>query len=174
MHVKVVKEAGYDEALLGISFSYNAPIERMPTTAGKLAHMDGGHNKFLESIGVWIDIDAPRYWWSQFDTYRIGTTKQSESTMHTLVRRSLTQDDFEDEIDERVLDILNYFIKGDNLKRAKAHLPEAFLQRRLVFTNYKTLRNVYAQRLTHKLPQWQFFCDALVSQLEHPEFITKE
>lgn len=171
MEVKILKECGYEEAMLGISLSYNSSLDRMPKRAELLAPMDRGHNKFLESIVVWMDIDAPRYWWSQFDTYRIGVTKQSESTMHTLTKRELTQDDFEDAIVPSVLAILNGFISDGDTLAAKAHLPEAFLQRRIVCTNYKSLRAVVSQRKEHKLPQWQTLIRACAAQLSHPQYV---
>ncbi len=172
MEVIVVRENGYEEALYGISLSYNADYARMPNVAKHLALLDGGHNKFLESIQVWIDIDAPRYWWSQFDTYRVGVSKQSESTMHTLTKRPLTQDDFEDYITPIFISTLNSFITNGDLTSAKAHLPEAFLQKRLVCTNYKALRGIVAQRATHKLPQWKCFISSIKRQLSYPEFLT--
>ena len=79
MKVEILKEAGYDEALLGLSLSYGTTIERAEEVAKKIASKNGGHNKFLESIIMWIDVTAPRYWWSQMDTYRM-MTKQSQST----------------------------------------------------------------------------------------------
>ncbi|MCK9240314.1 hypothetical protein [Desulfocurvus sp.] len=57
--------------------------------AEKLAPLDKGHNKVLESMCVWLDVRMPRYWWQEFDTYRVGVTKQSESTMHILIRIAL-------------------------------------------------------------------------------------
>ena len=83
MNVTVLNEAGYQEALLGLSLSYEQSLDKMPAVAERLAQRDNGHNKFLESIVVWLDVIAPRYWWQEFDTYRIGVSKQSSSTMHT-------------------------------------------------------------------------------------------
>ena len=88
MKVEVVNESGYTEALLGLSLSHNQPIENMADVALKLASKDGGHNKFLESIYIWLDITAPRFWWQEADTYRLST-KQSESTMHTMTNRPM-------------------------------------------------------------------------------------
>jgi hypothetical protein len=170
MNVKVLEEAGHAEALLGISLSFNSDIDRMWDRAERLAPLDGGHNKFLEAICVWLDIDAPRYWWSQFDTYRIGVTKQSESTMHTLTKRELEQGDFETPINPIVLGVVNGYIRDRNLVEAKAHLPEAFLQRRIVCTNYKSLRGVVKQRANHKLPEWQVLIQELEKQLDYPEY----
>ncbi len=75
MKTKLLHEHGSQEALLGLSLSYDS--EPNIKVANQLAHKQGGHNKFLESIVVWLDITAPRYWWQEFDTYRIGITKQS-------------------------------------------------------------------------------------------------
>lgn len=183
MLVSVRKETGYALALEGIGLSFNVyDIDRLGGVAEKLAPKDGGHNKFLESMMVWIDIDAPRYWWSEFDTYRVGTTKQSESTMHTITHRLLTQDDFEFVVYGFTLRQLNDAIKDYQTtenKQAKArlfaeiknNLPEGFLQRRIVCTNYKTLKNIVWQRKHHKLLEWKAFIKALADQLEHPEFV---
>lgn len=171
MEVHVIREAGHEEALFGISLSYNSDVNRMPTVARKLCSLDKGHNKFLESICVWLDVNAPRYWWSQFDTYRIGVTKQSESTMHTLTRQTLTQEHFEGEINPFFIQHLNDLITKRDLVAAKRHLPEAFLQRRIICTNYKALRGVVGQRATHKLPEWGLFIEAISSELIHPEYI---
>ena len=56
----------------------------MKEISEKLHDKDEGHNKFLESIIIWAEVTAPRYWWQEADTYRLST-KQSESTMHTLI-----------------------------------------------------------------------------------------
>lgn len=171
MKVKVLGEAGYEFALLGLSLSRHTPIEEMPDVANKLADKDGGHNKFLESICVWIDVTAPRYWWQQFDTYRIGITKQSESTMYTIVKRPLTQDDFEGYLPQFTLDRMNELIKNKDWQQAKRELPESFLQRRIVRTCYKELRHMRQQRKAHKLPEWHLFLDVLDEQLAIPEFL---
>jgi len=109
MRVHVINECGFNPALLGLGLSHGVTsgadyfqfldnqkeYKRMETVAGRLHKLDGGHNKFLESIQVWIDVIAPRYWWQQMDTYRIGVTKQSESTMHTLIKHEISEEMFE-------------------------------------------------------------------------------
>jgi len=72
----------------------------------KLYNKDGGHNKFLEMIYVWLDVIAPRYWWQEADTYRIST-KQSASTMHTLHKEEFTQNNFQYSIQPEYLNYLN-------------------------------------------------------------------
>ena len=171
MRVIVLREAGYDEAMLGLSLSYGQPIENMHIVADKLAHKDSGHNKFLESIAVWLDITAPRYWWQQEATYRIGITRQSESTMHTILKRPLTQADFEVGIPYDLLFIVNTIIKQKDWCLAKRVLPESFLQRRIICTNYKALRHICKQRGTHRLSEWQFFITELHRQVKYNKWL---
>lgn len=171
MKVKILKECGYEEAILGLSLSYNVKdLSKVERVAVKLSQKEGGHNKFLESIVLWIEIDAPRYWWSQFDTYRVGTTKQSGSTMHTLLSRELVKEDFEDVMCPQYIDTINRFIKIRDFEGAKAHLPESFLQKRIVCTNYKVIRNIISQRKNHRLKQWRYFIDSIYRQVHHYEF----
>lgn len=184
MLVKVLKEAGYEEAILGFSLSYNTDLLRAETLLTKFAFGIPGENKFLESMVVWLDVTAPRYWWQEADTYRVGSTKQSESTMHTIMKRELTQDDFEVGIPWFQLEYINSLIKDYSKKNAhvehpvlfrwlKACLPEGFLQRRIWCINYKSLQNIFIQRVNHRLPEWKYFCNELLIQLEHPEFIKR-
>ena len=170
MKIKILNECGYYESMVGLSLSYDvsAMKEETPT---RLAKKDGGHNKFLESIMLWVDITAPRYWWQQFDTYRAGVTKQSGSTMHTIMKKPLTQDDFEEPILCDLLKHLNNMVEKKNFANIKNNLPEGFLQRRVVCTSYKVLRTIISQRLTHKLPQWQTFCEAIYDQCNFPNFL---
>lgn len=99
MDVNIIGEHGYKQALFGLGLSYGLTtgmkfedfknnkelVEKLNGVAVKLSTKDGGHNKFLESIRIWLDVNAPIYWWVEADTYRL-TSKQSESTMHTLVK----------------------------------------------------------------------------------------
>lgn len=52
------------------------------------------HSKFMRMIHVQADIRAPLYWWKEFDTYKVATVANSESTMHTIHSRPFTEDDF--------------------------------------------------------------------------------
>lgn len=171
MHVKILKEAGLEEALLGLSLSFNKDPAEMYPVLLKLCDKDGGHNKALESICVWIDVRAPMDFHKQLDTYRIGITKQSESTMHTLGKRRLTQEDFEIPIQSKYLTYLNSCIDGGIPQTLLGkYLPQSFLQRRILCTNYKALRHILKQRMHHKLPEWSIFCGAM-KDLEHYELL---
>lgn len=52
------------------------------------------HRKFLRMLHVQMDIEAPLYWWKEFETYKIGTVSNSCSTMHKIAAKEFTLDDF--------------------------------------------------------------------------------
>lgn len=158
--------------------------------AKKLVKAGSEHRKFIRYLHVQIDMVAPRYWWTQFDTYKVGTTSSSSSTMHLLGKRELTEDDFsfaENPIQtySEVVNTLNIYIKamksakeaGDmetrlNLFMAlKSILPEGFNQERIIDLNYETLLTIYRQRKSHRLGEWRTFCDFIESLPLMEEFI---
>lgn len=173
MKVRIIEEHGYSSALVGLSLSYDQDSARMSAVAEKLRFKGEGHNKFLETIMVWMDIDAPRYFWQQFDTYRIGVTKQSQSTMHTMAARPLQQSDFEHPIPNEHLHHLNMLIADEKWQDVKRDLPESFLQRRIVCLNYMSLQRMIRQRRAHRLVEWQIFIDEVLEQSEHPELLNE-
>lgn len=138
--------------------------------------IDGGaeHRKFLRQIQVWVDIDMPRYWWSEFDTYKIGTTSNSESTMHRLLntKEPIALDMFmycDEDLDilipiiRRLEDLRIAYLRTKDVEllvRAKRLLPEGFLQLRTINMNYEVIRNIYHQRKNHRLKEeWvECFC----------------
>lgn len=52
------------------------------------------HAKFLRMIHVQMDINGPLYWWKEMDTYKVGTTANSCSTMHKIAAKEFTLEDF--------------------------------------------------------------------------------
>ena len=70
------------------------------------------HRKFLRQIMVSVDITAPLYWWKEFDTYKVGTTANSTSTMHKLASTPITLDCFETDDLEKELPIGMWAIAG--------------------------------------------------------------
>jgi hypothetical protein len=188
MEIEKISEHGYYEALQGLSLNYQRDIGLMPKVLEKLALKDGGHNKVLEFIYTYWDITAARYFWQEFDTYRIGVSKSSESTMHNLLDRDMELFDLESGIDDFVVDTQKYQVKLFNeakekiselpkafrINELKKLLPESYLQRRIVCINYKALRNVLSQRRTHQLKEWSVFCSEVEVQVTHPEFLKEK
>ena len=146
------------------------------------------HGKFLRFIQVCFDLDAPFYWWKEFDTYKF-VEKNSCSTMHKLTSRPLTLEDFSfdkvTEYREAQVSHLNELIetynacKGESEEEAAYRkeifrelvqdLPSAFMQKRTVITNYAELRNIYFQRRHHKLEEWREFCAWMIKELPYCE-----
>ena len=107
------------------------------------------------------------------DTYRSGVTKQSDSTMHTLAKRPPVDSDFEEGTDKRVIELFKTLWEENkkDVTVLKDNLPEGYLQRRMICTNYKALRNIIMQRKDHRLKHWRTFCEEVLRQVEHPEFL---
>lgn len=139
----------------------------------KLAKAGTEHCKHLRMVMVWADITAPRYWWMEFDTYRIGVEKVSCSTMHRLMARHIEVDDFEHDCilrDDMLSLLFNlnrtmdlYKAQIDEAEKKKLwreiiqNLPQSYLQKRTVMMSYAALRGMYRQRKGHKLQEWQKF-----------------
>ena len=147
--------------------------------ARHLASAGGDHRKFLRQIFVSVDITAPLYWWKEYDTYKVGTVANSESTMHTISKGYLTLDDFShdhlsasgrDFLEWSILPFLNARIERYNDKKDKDDwydiiqiLPTSFNQMRTCTLNYENLVNIYHARKDHKLDEWHTLCDWILT-----------
>ena len=95
------------------------------------------HAKVMRGLIVYLEITAPRFWWVEMDTYRIGAERlSSESTMH----------------------IQGKGLSTEELVRMKSELQEGTMQKRVEYFSYQTLRRIYFQRKDHRLPHWHQFC----------------
>lgn len=146
------------------------------------------HDKFMRQIFVSVDITAPLFFWKEMDQYKVGTTTNSQSTMHKLSTTPITMDCFEtddfdgtlkifdnepykedtyiDEIWEDDIYILETirqrYLETKDKRYWKAlirRLPESWLQTRTWTANYEVLRNIVHQREGHKLTEWKSFID---------------
>ncbi len=82
---------------------------------------DGGpvHAKYRRMMVVYLTINAPFYWWKEFDTYKVGTVCNSCSTMHKIHSKEFTMDDFSIEhLTEQSRSILEDTINLLNMHRA--------------------------------------------------------
>ena len=57
---------------------------------------DGGpvHAKYRRMMIVYLTVNAPFYWWKEFDTYKVGTVCNSCSTMHKIHSKEFELSDF--------------------------------------------------------------------------------
>lgn len=159
--------------------------------AMRLASAGPVHGKFRRMITVYADITAPMYWWSEYDTYKVGTVANSTSKMHKLLAKPFEKDDFShDHIIPECrslfgthVDALNvirdeYFLEDNTPERKKELwytilqlLPNSYNQTRTVLLNYEVLANIYKYRRGHKLNEWRTFIDWIQS-LPYSELIT--
>lgn len=157
----------------------------------RLALSGPSHAKYRRYINVTVDITAPLYWWKEFDTYKIGTVANSESTMHTVMKDEFDIDDFSNEyLDEEALDDLSRIVYKLNCWRKEylmtKHpaikkriwykiiqlLPSSFNQKRTVQLNYEVLAHIWKDRKNHKLDEWrEGFCQEFIKKLPYSEGI---
>ncbi len=194
MRINLLDVKGFEYAIFGAMLSsgktnydtilnmnkYPDILERGKELAKILSQKDGGHNKFLEQIQYWILINAPLYFHKQLDTYRIGVSKSSESTMYKMWKNGLTTNNFEkgDKIYKSTIDQLNKQISlyretndPELFESIINNLPDGYKQTRLLNINGKSLRNIYQQRKSHKLQEWHDFCD-FIENLPYSNLIT--
>lgn len=145
--------------------------------AQKLILGGAEHRKFLRQIFVSVDITAPLYWWKEMDTYKVGTTANSTSTMHKLTSSPITIECFEtddylgelemidpapvcimvDSLIDNLEQLRQRYIQTKDKKYWKElvrWLPESWLQTRTVTMTYENILNMCNQRKNHKLNEW--------------------
>lgn len=172
----------YDEWLIKnglLDIDYNQQVANVAfigpddmRLARQLIAAGSEHRKFLRQIVVTVDITAPLFWWKEADTYKVGTTANSTSTMHKLTDKPITLSCFEtgDYCPEIITsgEEVNYliqFLEGLRQKykatKDKRYwkelvrwLPESWLQTRTITLSYENIRNMVHQRSNHKLVEW--------------------
>ena len=183
MQIKNVRVYGLEESIIRSSwphqigepmdFKYEYPQQFTPdekdnNRAFKLANTPtgSGHNNFLKGIIVQFDLQYPEYFSPQLQRYNFVDVISSQSKMHKLTSRKLTVDDFTQSVDRTIIDVINNLIEEYNYAPTQAvfnqiisNLPSGYLKWMGISTNYLQLKTIYSQRSTHKLNDWQEFCD---------------
>lgn len=153
------------------------------------------HSKFMRMINVTMDITAPMYWAKEMDTYKVGTVRNSCSTMHKIHSKEFTLDDFSHEhLGDKEKQILLTTIEAmnesrdafvtwnENYKHDKKNywwqmiqlLPSSYNQKFTWQANYQVLRNIYFSRRNHRLDEWIHFTEVISSLPYAKELITIE
>lgn len=169
------------------------------TLMKKLVAAGTDHSKFMRMIHVQCDWEAPLYWWKEADTYKVGTVRNSCSTMHKITAHEFDMDMFSHEHlfdfcpseQHNSTDILEITIEHLNAMRRVLNslgqddplrkeywwqliqlLPSSYLQKATMDLNYQVLRNMYHSRKYHKQDEWRIdFCN-WVKALPYSELIT--
>lgn len=79
--------AGYD--IIGFDLGENDH-----SLMQRLSNAGTDHRKYMRMMPVYVRITAPLYWWSEFDTYKVGTVANSCSKMHKLLSKPFEMSDF--------------------------------------------------------------------------------
>lgn len=152
----------------------------------KLVKAGTDHRKFMRMIVVYVDVTAPMYWFKEMDTYKVGTVRNSCSTMHTITQKEFTLDDFSHEhLIDLPLKTMKVVVDDLNISRHKyletkdkkywrqiiQLLPSSYNQKSTLMLNYEVLANIYHSRKGHKLDEWHDFCK-WIETLPYSELIT--
>jgi hypothetical protein len=182
----MLEVAGIDSALAGMRLptksSANGNIEKDIDLARRLIVKGNVHGKFQRGITAWLDINMPRFMWTEIDTYQVGVSPtSSESTMYTIFKEARLdyaefKDMFVDGIDDDLIYAYHQFVmkvrndvglgrisRDAGIWKIKSTLPEGWMQRRIKSFSYQALKGVFQYRYYHRLPEWQIICDCIAS-----------
>jgi hypothetical protein len=154
--------------------------------AKTLSKAGNDHAKYLRQILVSVDITAPEKWWSEADTYKVGTVANSTSMMHTLGKyyaksNEFSFEDLDDDLKEKYMHVLQtaqerWYESGKKKPsrewRQMIMLTAVGFNYRRTFTaNYQVLKSMYHSRKNHRLSEWHAFAE-WVESLPYSELIT--
>jgi hypothetical protein len=146
------------------------------------------HAKYRRMIPVMFTVTAPTFWWIEFDTYKIGTVRNSCSKMHKIHVEPFTLANFAHEGCAEIPLAMEYLVsniamlewlrqkfnetKDKKYWRALIELlPHGYMMKATISLNYEVLVNIYHSRKNHKLDEWHTFCD-WIRGLPYSELIT--
>lgn len=201
LDAKILDVQGFEQAIKGMRNSRNSwsRMDSIDNVVGpndlklmnRLFKSGTEHRKYARMITVWLDINAPLYWWKEFDQYKIGTVSNSCSTMYTLMNKPFELKDFSfDKLNgygnyaEHIIDDLNELreqcsketdpkIKKELWYAIVQLLPESYNQTRTIMMNYEVVARIIQQRKGHKLEEWKQLIDVL-KELPYINEIMKE
>ena len=159
--------------------------------AKKLVAAGTDHSKFMRQIFVSMDITTSMSLWSELDTYKVSTVRNSTSRMHKLGSRLLTAEDFSWDNEEGIVELTPYresFLKEINTRiTVWQETKDKNLWRQIVLDlpasynflstwtgNYQVLRAIYHARKNHKQREFRELCGGVIAKLPYSELITLE
>ncbi len=188
-----VRIYGFEEAIKGSKYPMATDLtkvnDEVTKTVERLAtcKTGEGHDNFLNGILVQFDLTFTNKAWVEAERYHFLDFISSQSTMHRICRFNL-DNSYIEYVDPRMIEIMKEKVGAYNELQAKDPFDESLKEKYLeilysnpagfkltakMTTNYRQLKTIYHQRRTHRLPEWQAFCDWLET-LPHSEFIVGE
>lgn len=146
-----------------------------------------GHDNFLNGVLVQFDLTFTNKAWVEAERYHFLDFISSQSTMHRITKFDLDKA-YISYVDPRMIEIMkekvneyNRLLSEDKtnpvLKEKYLEIlysnPAGFRLTAKMTTNYRQLKTIYKQRRNHRLPEWQAFCDWVLT-LPHAELITTD
>ena len=137
-----------------------------------------GHDNFLNGIIVQFDLTFSNKAWVEAERYHFLDFVSSQSTMHCISKMEIRNmcNEYVTEATikevERLKDLYLSTESKEDYLRLLYNIPSGFELTARMTTNYRQLKTIYQQRRTHRLPDWQMFCDWIENELPHSEFIT--
>lgn len=176
---KSVKASGYPmstDAKKGME-NEESGVQR----ARRLANtpIGSGHDNFLCGFTVAFDLTFTNKAWVEFERYHFANIVSSQSTMHMIEKFDIS-DQCCEYVDSRVLSAVNEVASEykntknptpEDRLRLLYSIPSGFKLTARVVTNYRQLKTIYAQRRSHRLPEWRMFCK-WIETLPYSELIT--
>ena len=177
------KVYGLDESIIRAKYPMSVDISKLNTevTKGVLAlaqcEKGTGHDNWLNGVLVQFDLTYTVKAWTEAERYHFLDFVSSQSTMHRIAQFDLDKQ-YDEHTDPRIIAIVKEL--ADRYNETKD--PEDYLKLLMsnpcgfkltagMTTNYRQLKTIYAQRKTHRLPEWREFC-AWIETLPMAEFIT--
>lgn len=139
-----------------------------------------GHDNFLNGIIVQFDLTFSNKAWVEAERYHFLDFVSSQSTMHCISKMEIRNmcNEYVTEATikevERLKDLYLSTESKEDYLRLLYNIPSGFELTARMTTNYRQLKTIYQQRRTHRLPDWQMFCDWIENELPHSEFITQK
>ena len=136
-----------------------------------------GHDNWLNGVIVQFDLTYTVKAWTEAERYHFLDFVSSQSTMHRIAQFDLNVQ-YDEHTDPRIIEIIkelrdvyNTTKNPEDYLRLLMSNPCGFKLTAGMTTNYRQLKTVYAQRRTHRLPEWREFC-SWIETLPLSELIT--
>ena len=186
-HVNVY---GIEDAMRGSRYPMSTDLSDVRAEVGKtqikLAQcgLGEGHDNYLNGIIVQFDLTFTNKAWVEAERYHFLDFISSQSTMHRICKFDLDKA-YIDYVDPRMIEIMKEKVSDYNklqsenpsnpvLKEKYLEIlysnPAGFRLTAKMTTNYRQLKTIYKQRRYHRLPEWQAFCDWILT-LPYAELI---
>ena len=174
---------GLDESIKRAKYPMSTDVSKLNSeiTNGILqlakSKMGEGHDNWLNGVIVQFDLTYTVKAWTEAERYHFLDFISSQSTMHRIAQFNLDEQ-YDSHTDPRTIEIVKELAeKYNETKDSEDYLrllmsnPCGFQLTAGMTTNYRQLKTIYAQRKTHRLPEWREFCK-WIDALPMAELIT--